>query len=144
MSKKNLKLRKLQTSEVIEDLQKNGTMTIGALARKHEVTSPTVKSRIKEARHDGVNIVPIIGKNGGVALRDGINNTDEANETLNTNIWICKIISGLSTIGKIQMQLTKQAKKLLSDKMTKEERQIMSNNLLRIKQIVDVIDIDGE
>jgi len=28
--------------------------------------------------------------------------------------------------------------------MTKEERQIMSNNLLRIKQIVDVIDIDGE
>jgi len=132
-----------QPNDALEVLKKNSTMTKTELSTALGCSRPTINKLVKELRRDGEPIIPIIGERGGIRYTPKTTK-DNAQEILDAESWMVSVVSGVASIGKFTYKLANQARKMLTDNMTSEERKQLVKNIMIVKNVVDLIELEEE
>jgi predicted DNA-binding transcriptional regulator YafY len=131
--------QKVYASQVEDILKVNShPVTVDELAYMLEVTSQTIRNKLKELRGDGRKIVPT---NHGVILKEKITNEEDAQLIRCSAEWVMAIMSSLAGIAEFTGQLLIQSAKFLA---TKEERKAVRQISMQLRQAADLKDIDEE
>jgi hypothetical protein len=138
------RLQKITAEEVLETLAEKDHVTVSELADLYEVCPATIRSRLRELRGEGN---PIIHGGNGIMLisREELENDINIAETLRTfNSWIVSMVIGMVKCSKPTQPLFPVLRKSLKESLTSEERKQLATSCVRIKGLIDYIEMDGE
>lgn len=113
--------------------------TTGEIADEHDVSIPTIGSRIKELAKDGFGI--LASRNGYKLVEIGdISDEDAAREIERMTNRMIEIVTRQAIVAQVMKKLTGEARKLLPK--TPEERQIVRKYLVQLTHLIDFQEIE--
>jgi hypothetical protein len=135
--------QKVTVQEVLERLEENGAITIGSLAQQFEVSEPTMRSRIREARKDGESI---IHSTNGVQLIRKEDLTDPliAEAMRSFTNWILSCVKGQMIMANPVQPLLPAMGRALKDNMSAGERRQLAKSCTTVRALIDLVEVDEE
>jgi hypothetical protein len=135
--------QKVTVQEVLERLEENGAITIGSLAQQFEVSEPTMRSRIREARKDGESI---IHSTNGVQLIRKEDLTDPliAEAMRSFTNWILSCVKGQMIMANPVQPLLPAMRRALKDNMSAGERRQLAKSCTTVRALIDLVEVDEE
>jgi hypothetical protein len=135
--------QKVTVQEVLERLEENGAITIGSLAQQFEVSEPTMRSRIREARKDGESI---IHSTNGVQLIRKEDLTDPliAEAMRSFTNWILSCVKGQMIMANPVQPLLPAMRRALKDNMSAGERRQLAKSCTTVRALIDLVEVNEE
>lgn len=135
--------QKITAQEILEFLEEHDAITISHLAALHDVTPPTVRSRIRELRQDGE---AIIHSSNGVQLVTKEDLTDPViAEAMSSFVnWVLSCVKGQVILANPVKPMLPTMKKALRDNMSKDERRQLAKSCVTVRALLDWVETEEE
>ena len=131
------------TAQEIKEQLETGQYTQGELSDIYNVTTQTIKNKIRELRKDGE---PIIHTSNGMMLltRDDLTDSDIAEAFQAWVGWLLSVVKGMMFCAKPVKPLFPALRRNLKDSLTAPERKILARSCVVIKGLLDYVEVESE
>jgi len=135
--------QKITAQEILEFLEQHEAVTIADLSTLHNVSPPTVRSRIRELRTDGE---AIIHSSSGVQLVTKEDLTDPIiSEAMSSFVnWVLSCVKGQIILANPVKPLLPEMKRQLKDNMTVQERRQLAKSCVTVRKLLDWVEVEEE
>jgi DNA-binding Lrp family transcriptional regulator len=136
--------KKIVTEDQVLEMIKDAQITVGRLASFFDCDPATVRARVRSLREDGVAIIH--DKNGLMQItKESLESDDEVRKVFNSFMkWTLATFNGAYLCAKPAQPLLPALRRALREELTAEERRELSDGCVRMKMIIDAIEVDME
>lgn len=132
--------KKIQDQDVLDLCLPNKAITYEQLAHICKCSIPTIRSRIKSLRKNGIPLLPT--NYGLILIGDDGFPKEIAKMIIKTSRWAVNLALGVTLIMRVTKQPLKEAIKMLP--LTREERAALKAVLLLIGRQIDALEVEDD
>ena len=135
--------KKVTVQEILELLEINGAITIAGLSEHFEVSEPTIRNRIRDARKDGEAIIH--SSNGiQVITKEQLTDPVIAEAMASFTNWVLSCVKGQVILANPVKPLLPAMKRTLKDNMSIDERRQLARSCTTVKTLLDWVEVEEE
>jgi biotin operon repressor len=129
-----------EVNEILED-QNGGNITVAEIAKRLECTPQTVRTKLRKLR---VNGEPILYDKDGLYKMLSVESREDIYRVEKYHELIVRCLIGLARCGGVTKPLLLEAKKIIREKLSLNERKQLAAHTSAMTRMLDVINTEEE